>query len=69
MTVALPRLAGDRVTLRPLEERDLDALVTIVESVGVREWWGADASREETVEASGSDGTALVIEVGGELAG
>lgn len=66
---APPRLAGERVALRPLEERDVDALVAIVSSDDLREWWGVDDSREETVEALRSDGTAFVIEVGVELAG
>ncbi len=66
---APPRLRGDRVVLRPLADGDLDALTEIVEGEGVREWWGADASREETRDALRSDGTAFAIEVGGELAG
>ena len=66
---ALPTLVGERLTLRPLEEADLDGLVTLVESAAVRQWWGVDDSREETRDALRSDGTAFVIEVGGERAG
>ncbi|MCA1587180.1 MAG: GNAT family N-acetyltransferase [Chloroflexi bacterium] len=66
---ALPRLVGERVALRPLEDRDLDALVQIVESEGVCEWWGADASHEVTREDLRNEGAAFAIEVGGELAG
>lgn len=66
---ALPTLAGERVTLRPLEEADLDALVAIAESDAVRPWWGVDDSRDETRDALRSDGAAFVIELGGELAG
>jgi aminoglycoside 6'-N-acetyltransferase len=69
VTRALPRLAGERVVLRPLDEGDLDALVEIVGSEGVREWWGADASRAVTREDLRNDGTAFAIEVGGALAG
>jgi aminoglycoside 6'-N-acetyltransferase len=67
--VALPSLAGPRVTLRPLEERDLDALVAIVRSDGVREWWDIAGSPEATREDLRNDGTAFVIEVEGELVG
>jgi len=69
VTPAPPRLAGERVVLRPLHESDLGALVEIVEGTGVREWWGADESRDETRDALRSDGTAFAIEVGGALAG
>jgi aminoglycoside 6'-N-acetyltransferase len=69
VTAALPTLLGDRVTLRPLQEDDLDALVAIVEGDGVREWWGADESREATREGLRNDGCAFVIEAGGRLAG
>lgn len=65
----LPWLHGDRVVLRPLADGDLDPLTAIVEGDGVRELWGADASREETRAGLRSDGTAFAIEVGGELAG
>lgn len=65
----LPTLAGERLTLRPLTEADLDELVAIVESDGVREWWGVDDSREETLDGLRSDGTAFAIEVDGALAG
>lgn len=66
---ALPRLDGTRVALRPLEDGDLDALVAIVESEGVREWWGADASRDAAREDLRNHGAAFAIEVGGEVAG
>ena len=66
---ALPRLHGARVVLRPLEERDLDDLVELVASDGVRQWWGAASSPDETREDLRNDGTAFAIEVGGELAG
>jgi len=66
---ALPRLDGDRVVLRPLAPDDLDALAEIVESEGMREWWGPSPSREATREDLRNDGIAFAIEVGGELAG
>lgn len=69
MTAWLPRLAGERVLLRPLEEADLDGLVEIVWSEGVREWWGWCASREALRAELPNDGAAFAIEVAGELAG
>ena len=69
MTAPLPTLAGERVTLRPVDEADVEALVAVVERDGVREWWGTDASRDETRDALRSDGAAFAIVVVGALAG
>jgi aminoglycoside 6'-N-acetyltransferase len=69
VTVSLPRLAGARVLVRPLDEADLDGLVEIVSSEGVREWWGWCESREQLRADLPCDGNAFAIEVGGELAG
>jgi aminoglycoside 6'-N-acetyltransferase len=66
---ALPSLTGERVTLRPLEERDLGPLTAIVRGDGVREWWDLEISDDVTREDLRSDGTAFAIEVEGELAG
>jgi len=69
VTAPLPTLAGERVTLRPVTEDDVEALVAVVERDGVREWWGSDASRDETRDALRSDGAAFAIVAGGALAG
>jgi aminoglycoside 6'-N-acetyltransferase len=69
VTLSLPRLAGPRVLLRPLEDADLDGLVAIIETEGVREWWGWCESREQLREDLACDGAAFAIEVGGRLAG
>jgi aminoglycoside 6'-N-acetyltransferase len=69
VTAPLPTLAGERVTLRPLTEEDVEALVAVVERDGVREWWGSDASRDETREGLRNDGAAFAIVAGGALAG
>jgi aminoglycoside 6'-N-acetyltransferase len=61
-------LTGDHPALRPLTEADLEPLVEIVASPGVREWWGPFESLEE-LRAELADGEAFAIEVGGELAG
>ena len=72
MPMQLPVLRGERVTLRPLVDADLDALVAIVESPGVREWWpsagNAARVREELVSDESTYWT-FAIEVEGRLAG
>jgi aminoglycoside 6'-N-acetyltransferase len=54
-------LRGERVTLRPLTEADVEPLNAIIALPGVREWWGTDP----TVD----DQDAFTIQVDGELAG
>jgi aminoglycoside 6'-N-acetyltransferase len=67
--MALPELQGERVTLRPITEPDLDALVAIIQSPGVREWWWDSGDADKLRENLPSDGNAFVIEVDGEVAG
>jgi aminoglycoside 6'-N-acetyltransferase len=66
-----PLIAGERLTLRPLTEDDVQALVPIVATPSVREWWpSADEPQRVAAELrSAGDVTAFAIEVGGELAG
>jgi aminoglycoside 6'-N-acetyltransferase len=69
----LPVLEGTRLRLRPLVEADLDELVEIILSPGVREWWGPIESTETLrhdllLDDEGNVST-FAIEVGGELAG
>jgi aminoglycoside 6'-N-acetyltransferase len=54
-------LRGERVTLRSLEEADVESLNAIIAQPGVREWWGTDP----TVD----DQDAFTIEVDGKIAG
>jgi aminoglycoside 6'-N-acetyltransferase len=54
-------LQGERVTLRSLEEADVEPLNAIIAQPGVREWWGTDP----TVD----DQDAFTIEVDGKIAG
>ena len=54
-------LRGERVTLRPLVDADVEPLNAIIAQPGVREWWGTDP----TVD----DQDAFTIEVEGEIAG
>jgi aminoglycoside 6'-N-acetyltransferase len=65
----LPTLREDDVTLRPLEEDDVDRLATIAASPGVVEWWVPVDSPEHTREELRNDDGAFAVEVGGALAG
>jgi aminoglycoside 6'-N-acetyltransferase len=69
VTVALPTLGGARVSLRPLTDADVEALVVVVEGEGVREWWGVDASRDVTREDLRNGGMGFAIDADGVLAG
>jgi aminoglycoside 6'-N-acetyltransferase len=67
----VPTLRDEGLTLRPLGDGDLDALVDVLALPGVAEWWGPPAPPEQTREdlLNEEDGGAFAIEVGGELAG
>ena len=67
--MGLPVILGERVTLRPLAEADLNPLVEMVQSPGTREWWGESGDPDLVREGLPYDGTAFAIEVDGELAG
>jgi aminoglycoside 6'-N-acetyltransferase len=62
-------LRGERVTLRPLEDRDLAPLAEIIREPGVAQWWGEADEPERLRENLRMDGDAFAIEVDGELAG
>jgi aminoglycoside 6'-N-acetyltransferase len=65
----LPTLRGERVTLRPLEDSDLDPLAAIIREPGVAQWWGEAEEPERLRDNLRMDGDAFVIEADGELAG
>ena len=67
--MSLPVLQGERITLRPITEADLAALVAIIQSPGVREWWWDSGDAEQLRGNLPNDGNAFVIEIDGELAG
>lgn len=71
--VELPTLQTERLTLRPLADTDLDPLIEIVSTPGVREWWGDVGDREklrtDIACDDEDDSGALTIEAGGEIAG
>ena len=65
----LPVLQGERVTLRPVRESDLDPLAEIIREPSVAQWWGEAEEPERLRHNLRMDGDAFVIEAGGELAG
>jgi aminoglycoside 6'-N-acetyltransferase len=65
----LPTLQGERVTLRPLEDRDLDALSALIQEPSVAQWWGEADEPERLRENLRMDGDAFAIEADGELVG
>jgi len=65
----VPVLTGDRVTLRPVAESDLEPLAAIIREPGVAEWWGESDQPERLRENLLMDGDAWAIEADGELAG
>jgi aminoglycoside 6'-N-acetyltransferase len=67
--VKLPNLRGERVTLRPLEDADLEPLAAIIREPGVARWWGESDEPERLRDNLRMDGDAFVIEADGELAG
>jgi aminoglycoside 6'-N-acetyltransferase len=63
-------LRGERVTLRPLEERDKPRLVEILEEPEVARWFGMSPAEESADEfISDPEVTGFAIEVEGALAG
>jgi len=68
----LPVLRGERVTLRPVVDADLDGLTEIVQSPAVREWWPSAGDPERVRDELRTDGSTywtFAIEVEGRLAG
>ena len=67
--MGLPRLRGERVTLRPLEEGDLEPLAGIIREPSVAAWWGEAQEPERLRDNLLMDGDAFAIEADGELVG
>ncbi|HSD03270.1 MAG TPA: GNAT family protein [Gaiellales bacterium] len=69
MTVG-PTLRGERVLLRPLEERDFGRLVEIGAEPEVARWWPGISAADLAEKAAGGDGSiGLVVECDGRVAG
>jgi aminoglycoside 6'-N-acetyltransferase len=65
----VPVIEGERVTLRPITEADLEPLAAIIREPGVADWWGESDEPERLRENLLMDGAAWAIETGGELVG
>ena len=65
----LPVLQGERVTLRPIEDADLEPLAAIIREPGVAEWWGEYEEPARLYDDLRQGGAAWAIEIDGELAG
>jgi aminoglycoside 6'-N-acetyltransferase len=65
----LPVLHGERLTLRPLAEEDLDRLVLLLADPSVRRWWGTIEGPDALREDLRHDDGAFAIEVDGAVAG
>ncbi len=64
-----PPGGSELVTLRDIRAGDLDRLAAIVQSPGVREWFGPADTGEYLREGLWNDGAAFVIQVDREPAG
>jgi aminoglycoside 6'-N-acetyltransferase len=62
-------IQGDGVTLRPIEEADLEPLADIIREPSVAEWWGESDEPERLRDNLRMDGDAFAIEAEGELIG
>jgi aminoglycoside 6'-N-acetyltransferase len=69
MPDSLPTLHAERLTLRPLAEEDVEPLLAIVTGPSVREWWGTIDDLDHEREGLRNEGSAFVVEIGGEVAG
>ncbi len=67
--MSVPVIRGDRVTLRPIAESDLDPLAAIIREPSVAAWWGESDEPDRLRENLLMDGDAWAIEMDGELAG
>jgi aminoglycoside 6'-N-acetyltransferase len=65
----LPTLQGEKVTLRPIADTDLDPLAEIIREPSVARWWGEADEPERLRENLRMEGAAFAIETEGELAG
>jgi len=67
--MSVPVLHGERVTLRPIRQDDLEPLADIIREPGVAEWWGESEEPDRLRENLRMDGAAWAIEIDRELAG
>jgi aminoglycoside 6'-N-acetyltransferase len=67
--MSTPTLQGERVTLRPVTDADLELLAGIIREPGVAEWWGESDQPERLRDNLRMDGDAWAIDADEELAG
>ena len=67
--MTVPVLRGERVTLRPFADADLEPLAEIIREPSVAAWWGEWDEPDRLRENLLMDGCAWAIEVDGELVG
>ncbi|HEU0019226.1 MAG TPA: GNAT family N-acetyltransferase, partial [Thermoleophilaceae bacterium] len=65
----LPVLAGERLTLRPLTDDDVEILLPAIYEPGTVEWWGDTSDADYQREGLRNKGNAFAIVVGDEVAG
>ena len=67
--MAIPRLVGERVTLRPIDEADRAPLRSILADPGVARWWGTASPDEAVADLFEPYQIGFVIEVDGAVVG
>jgi aminoglycoside 6'-N-acetyltransferase len=67
--MGLPVLQAERLTLQPLSDDDVEALLPAVYMDGIREWWGDTSDPDYQREGFHNEGAAFAIYVGAEIAG
>jgi aminoglycoside 6'-N-acetyltransferase len=65
----VPVIQGERVTLRPIDEADLEPLAEIIREPSVARWWGESDEPDRLRDNLLMDGDAWAIEADGELVG
>ncbi len=65
----LPVLRNERLTLRPLSDEDVEALLPAVYEPGIAEWWGDTSDADYQREGFRNEGSAFAIYAGDEVAG
>jgi aminoglycoside 6'-N-acetyltransferase len=69
LPMAVPRLVGERVTLRPIDEADRGPLRAILTEPGVARWWGTASPDGAVAELYEPYQIGFAIEVDGAVVG
>ena len=67
--MTLPVLHGERVTLQPLTDTDVEALLPAVYEPGIAEWWGDTSNADYQREGFRNGGNAFAIHLEEQIAG